>query len=297
MARKVNNSQKSESGVHVLLLTTALTIASTIVSIVLSLFFQFELHETILVAIAFTLFFLIVELLYKIQIHMQSISKLGQSTSEILNDLKLCDDLYNSVKLQANPFIKGIIHQKLKAFLSDNQDLFNGTYRTNPHSTDTFGVRGIELTRSNGRIQAVSSVPDYWSDDFTHRYLEAQKELIKKKHIQIQRIFIFSGKSKEDKERYTNLMEQQMKIGIDVYYIDTENQYVNDTWKTEDFLIQDDTLLVELDHCNTHTYFSEEEDYEIITTDVSKIETKKALFEKMCERATKYTKTAVKPAQ
>lgn len=117
--------------------------------------------------------------------------KLEHRLEEISNQISYT----NQITTVEHPYFKKEIDEKMKEFLSDNQELLSGIHVTNPHADDTFGIEGISYTKEFGSIKAVSSIPDYWEDDFTKEYLKVQSELIDQKHVTIQRIFIFEKKS------------------------------------------------------------------------------------------------------
>lgn len=185
-----------------------------------------------------------------------------------------------------HPYFRNWIRKSVDDFINDNAVFLNGTKITSPHKEDTFGIEGIKYTKSRGCLKAVSSVDDYWEDSFTKHYLDLQKQLINEKQVEITRIFIFPNEA--IKNRKCGLMYQQYKCGVQVYYIQLDSPFVNPTWKNEDFLIQDDELVVEIT-CKSHSFEASKDACERITVVPAEVHKKIVCFDRMLERATKYT--------
>lgn len=167
---------------------------------------------------------------------------------------------------------------KLEKFMSDNYTFFSGTDYTNPHAENTFGVSGIEFTKRC--LKATTAVSDYWNDSFTLSYLKKQADMIKN-GIAITRIFIIdAGKVNEAIAQ----MRYQHNLGISVYYIEKGNKYINPDWLLEDYLIQDDELLVQI-YCESHKFNSNDTNSEEITTDTFKVKQKIERFQRIKERS------------
>jgi hypothetical protein len=171
----------------------------------------------------------------------------------------------------------------LENFLEENREFFDGTNRTTPHSEDTFGIGGIQDTEKYGSIKGLSTVSDYWDDSFAREYLKVQKYLIDVKKVEIVRIFILE---KNISEKAMEQMKYQLSMGIDVYYIYKDNPYINNSWLLEDYLIQDDKLLVQI-FCETHKFTKEEQQTEIITVKPSLVQEKVERFNRILERSEK----------
>ena len=170
---------------------------------------------------------------------------------------------------------------KLDTFLSDNDDFFDGTNWTNPHAEDTFGVSGTAFTKRT--LKAITAVGDYWEDNFTIEYLKKQGQMIER-GVKIYRVFVIE-KGCLDKARPQ--MEYQKKLGIDVYYIEKGNEYIDPSWLTEDYLIQDDELLVQI-FCTTHQFEGQDKNNEMITMDSVKVKQKVERFQRILERAHRF---------
>ena len=178
----------------------------------------------------------------------------------------------------SHPYFRKWACMKLNSFLSENNLFFDGTNWTNPHSEDTFGVSGILLTQKS--LKAITAVSDYWDDRFTIDYLKKQADLVKK-GIKIQRIFILD----EDKlETARPQMEYQHRLGIEVYYIFKKNDYIDPKWLEEDYLIQDESLLVQI-FCTSHQFSSQNKCEEQITVDVVQVMHKLERFQRILERS------------
>ena len=111
-----------------------------------------------------------------------------------------------------------------------------------------------------------------------------QSELIDQKHVTIQRIFIFEKKEWKKKEQH---MKEQAKCGIQVFYIDKDSEYFNPQWMQEDFLIQDNELLVDIAG-RTHKFNKNDSVEERITMNKNEVQQKLKRFERLLERATEY---------
>lgn len=178
-------------------------------------------------------------------------------------------------------YFKKLACIKLEEFLSDNQAFFEGTNRTNPHSEETFGIAGIGFTKHT--LKATTAVADYWNDHFTIEYLRRQGEMIQK-GIKIYRVFIIE---KGGVEKAVKQMDYQYRLGIGVYYIEKGNEFIDPDWLLEDYLIQDDELLVQI-YCQTHQFESQEITNEEITMNPIKVMKKVERFQRILERSTKY---------
>ncbi len=171
---------------------------------------------------------------------------------------------------------------RLNAFLTENDDFFDGINLTDPHAEDTFGITGIGFTRRD--IKAITAVSDYWQDPFIQEYLNRQAELIKR-GVTITRVFILEeGQYEKAREQ----MRLQASMGIRVFYINKGNPYLNPEWLEEDYLIQDDSLLVEIT-CRTHKFEGEARETERITTSLADVSIKLERFQRILERSARFT--------
>jgi len=190
------------------------------------------------------------------------------------------DSLKKSVYHLDHPYFRKWVCMKLNAFLADNKLFFAGTNWTNPHSEDTFGVSGLSFTQKS--IKAVTSVSDYWEDNFTIEYLKIQGDMASQ-GIEISRIFIL------ERDKFDSVLPQleyQRELGIQVYYIYKDNEYIDPKWLEDDFLIQDDKLLVQI-FCSTHQFSSQNQCEEQITVDIVQVKNKIERFQRILERAEK----------
>lgn len=181
-----------------------------------------------------------------------------------------------------HPYFKKWAYVKIEEFLSQNNEFFQGTNRTNPHAEDTFGISGIEFTKKS--IKAITSVSDYWEDDFTMQYLEKQAKMIRE-GVEVHRVFVVEN---EKSQAAVSQMSYQHSLGINVYYIKKENEYIDPKWLAEDYLIQDDELLVEIS-CETHRFESQDTTSELVTMDKAKVIRKSERLQRIFERSTKFS--------
>ena len=79
-------------------------------------------------------------------------------------------------------------------------------------------------------------------------------------------------------------MEFQKKMRIRICYIEKGNEYIDPEWLLEDYLIQDDELLVQI-FCATHQFESQSRDAEMITMDTVKVGQKLERFQRILERS------------
>lgn len=173
------------------------------------------------------------------------------------------------------------LEKNIHNFERTHRELFDQYIETTPYSSNTFGIEGLTWTENN--ICAVSSIEDYWQrDNFINDYLNKQYYMVKNNKIEIKRIFIMPKKKLKQIDKY---LKEQKENGIKVYYIDSTSEYFNKDWTNEDFLIQDNILLVEL-QSKSHKY--EKIGKEIITTDETLVLPKVEIFKKMLESAKEY---------
>ena len=191
-------------------------------------------------------------------------------------------------------YFRRLIYSKLinvlEKFKEDEAGLFDGYIETNPYSIETYGVEGIKLTKT--KVFAVSSIKDYWDrSEFVTDYLKAQYDMISNRSIIIKRIFV------GDKDKLYHLremMKDQYDHGIQVFYIEADSEYCPNEWLQEDFLIQDDMLIVDL---KATTHGADSQSQEIITTRPSIVNGKIALFDTMIHNAKDWSVTPIKDNQ
>lgn len=226
--------------------------------------------------------------LLSIHYNIECLRDLYENVSGNVRDIEALQKIKNNIENIDHPYFQKWTRTKLEMILEHNRSLFSGKNYTNPHAEDTFGIEGLRYTRNNGTLKATSVVPDYWLDDFTKQYLKVQEELIRDKKVKIQRIFIFP---KAMKKKYIKLMKDQVNIGIDVRYIHKENKFIYEDWLNEDYLIQDDKLLVQI-FCSTHKCDKGQNEVgnELITIDPIIVREKIERFERLLERSYKFEK-------
>lgn len=187
-----------------------------VIGVVISILCADDLGMGIILTTLSTLLSIVVEWYIKYQndheLYSNEIAKIEYKIQELNNSISCCNQLSN----MTHPYFKKRIDEQFKQFISSNKMLFDGVNITNPHADDTFGIEGISYTKEYGSIKAVSSIPDYWKDDFAKQYLKQQVFLIEQKHVSIQRIFILKKSEYKKQEKY---MREQMKCGIQVFYM------------------------------------------------------------------------------
>lgn len=82
-------------------------------------------------------------------------------------------------------------------------------------------------------------------------------------------------------------MKEQVKCGIQVFYIDKDSEYLDPQWMQEDFLIQDNELLVDIAG-RTHKFNKNDSVEERITMNKNEVQQKLKRFDRLLERATEY---------
>jgi len=180
-----------------------------------------------------------------------------------------------------HPYFRKWAAIKINDFVYDNEDFFKGRNTTNPHAEDTFGVNGIEFTQKN--LKALTVVGDYWEDGFAIKYLQTQRKMIDR-GVTIERVFVID---KNHSESALAQMRYQKKLGIDVYFIQSDNEFIDPLWLKEDYLIQDDELLVEI-FCESHKFNGQTDTCEHITMTPLVVQSKIERFNRILERAEKF---------
>lgn len=263
------------------LLNVVLPVCVTVLSLFISLAIdKVSVFESVLLSLLLGA----ITSLVSISSSMDQTRKLYQSLDENLKDVEEFLNIKNKIEQINHPYFQKWAQGKLRELLEQNREFFMGTNRTNPHAVDTFGIEGLSYTKKNGSIRAVSSVLDYWEDSFAKEYLAEQGRLIKSKKVTIQRIFIVP---REKEQILLAQMNEQASIGIQVGYFYSDDAFMSPEVMKEDFLIQDDSLLVQL-FCESHVYDkSSGASDELITLDSRKVKEKLELFNRMWERAAK----------
>jgi hypothetical protein len=243
-----------------------------------------SLAETIIISLLFTLTASSIEHSIRNQVASDKLCESDGKLEIKLDELKILSEIQEGIQRNDHPYFRRWAFRRLDQFIEQNTEFFEGTNRTNPHAEDTFGIDGIKETLKFGSIKAVSVVEDYWEDAFTKEYLRVQEELIRTKKVRIQRIFVTSS---DKLDKIIPAMEAQYKLGIEVFYIYYDNQFVNREWLKEDYLIQDDRLLVQI-YCESHKYNDMEKETELITVVPAVVNRKIDRFLRILERAEKF---------
>ena len=243
-----------------------------------------SLAETIIISLLFTLTASSIEHSIRNQVASDKLSESDGKLEIKLDELKILSEIQEGIQRNDHPYFRRWAFRRLDQFIEQNTEFFEGTNRTNPHAEDTFGIDGMKETLKFGSIKAVSVVEDYWEDAFTKEYLRVQEELIRTKKVRIQRIFVTSS---DKLDKIIPAMEAQYKLGIEVFYIYYDNQFVNREWLKEDYLIQDDRLLVQI-YCESHKYNDMEKETELITVVPAVVNRKIDRFLRILERAEKF---------
>jgi len=272
-------------GVNDMVLTIIVPLISLIIGVLFSNFLNSTTQETVIISLLLMIFLSLIENTLKTQSNSKKNYKSSSQLETKIDELKIFAEIKDLVFKQKHQYFKewGLI--KLEKFIDENRDFFKGTNYTTPHSEDTFGIPGLKLTKRFGTIRALSSVKDYWEDDFIDDYLETQRILIAEKDVKIQRIFVIN---KNQLNNVKAIMEYQKKIGIDVFFIFIGNDYINSEWLEEDYLIQDDKLLVQI-VIKSHKFNRDASNSELITLKESIVNNRIKRFKRISERAQKYT--------
>ncbi len=259
-------------------------VVSFVFGLIICNILSFEMPESMIFSALCTVFVALIDINIRNQVASESSDEKISKIESKICEISVLSKLHNKLDAIDHPYFRKHAFQRLLSFINSNEDFFNGTNITNPHADDTFGIAGIMDTCEGGNIKAVSSIKDYWSDSFTTEYLRGQEELIKKKNVTIQRIFFLS---KSNFDSMKKLLKKQKSIGIEVYYFFCENEYIDPKWKDEDFLIQDNRLLVQVS-CSSHKYDASNRNVELITLNESAVSEKRDTFSRMLERAKKF---------
>ena len=180
-----------------------------------------------------------------------------------------------------HPYFRKWSAIKINEFIYNNEEFFEGRNKTDPHAEDTFGVSGVKLTKKS--LKALTAVNDYWQDGFVIEYLNRQKELVEN-GVTIDRVFVVD---KNNMDTANEQMEYQKNLGINVYYIEKGNEFIDPEWLEEDYLIQDEELLVQI-FCDSHKFNGEVEPCEHITMVPVIVQNKIERFNRIIERSKKF---------
>lgn len=194
-------------------------------------------------------------------------------------------EFYQQINRVQSPYFRRRINSEfmrmVEKFKSDNSVLLSGYVETHPYCVDTYGIDGIKFTTH--KLLAVSSINDYWDrENFANDYLKTQYSLIENQSISITRIFV--GK-KAHLESLKEVMSDQEHHGVNVFYMETDSMYFSSDWENEDFLIQDDMLIVDL---KSDSHQAKSDAKEIISTRKEDVESKIELFNQMLHNAKKF---------
>lgn len=209
-----------------------------------------------------------------------------------LSTISTCASLASHLVQQRHAYFDAIVKRRLQRFLDDNATLFAGEHRTDPGSEDTFGIDGLYYTAKSGSLKCLSSIPGYWSDPRNRvkgrvsAYLQVQKHLIETKNVAVERIFCFPS---TEHKAFVPIMREQVKLGISVYYVHSDTcTSIEPSWLTEDYQIQDNALLVDLQR-NSSERPGLADATEVITTNKSTVEERSVRFAHIKARAIRFT--------
>ena len=180
----------------------------------------------------------------------------------------LLSDLSEKLHNIKHPYFHQIAHDKLNSFTTTIQRLSSGTYRVSYENG--FVPKGLNLTRHS--IKAVSQPWNDEDDTWNKNYLKFQKKLVDN-GVVIQRIFLLED---SDISKRKTKMDAHKAAGINVYYL---NKTKVSVVLNDDFLVQDDELMVEFEFGRTHQYIS------INQADVTR---KMNRFDQLLEHATPF---------
>lgn len=271
-------------GVDNTISTFVVPIVSLVIGVLFSNVINSSLQETIIISLLLMIFLSFVEHSVRDQSRSTKMIEKNEHLETKIDELKIFAEIKALVLQHQHPYFKEWGLLKLEKFIEDNESFYKGTHRTTPQAEDTFGIAGIRHTNEYGSLKCLSSVSDYWDDDFSIDYLKVQHELIEKKKVHIQRVFVLS---EQEYEKYIPLFEKQTEMGIEVHYIFKENRFVNHEWLKEDYLIQDDALLVEIS-MESHEFREGAVETEVITLCENKVNKKIKRFYRILDRATRY---------
>ena len=285
MQENKNSNWKHYFIKETIVVTLILPLISLIIGILFSNLIKSTLQETIIISLSLMLFLSFLEFNIMYQIVVKKAFEQNEKIVSKIDQLKLLSQLQDKLFGLTHPYFRKWAFLKLEKFIDENQGLLDGKNWTNPHAEDTYGIEGLLYTADYGSLKCLSSVENYWEDNFTREYLDAQESLIKIKKVRIQRVFSL------DKKKYSefySIMERQYNLGIEIYYIFRDNEYIDPAWLHEDYLIQDDILTVEI-FCDSHKYLDARENKELITINKCRVDEKLERFRRIRERATKFT--------
>ena len=204
--------------------------------------------------------------------------KIDNLSDQLTNIEKVLVAKYR-VEILDVPYFKTLVDSHFKGFIKDNESLIMGYHETHPYNDDTFGVKGLLTTTKS--IDAVSSVYNYWErSPFVESYLKAHEQIIKDRKVIVRRIFIASH---DELIKLSDMMDRNAKVGVEVYCLESDSEYIKQEWKHEDFLIQDNRLAVILVNMDSHLPSAQGK--EIITMMDADVEGKKAIFDGLLKNA------------
>lgn len=187
------------------------------------------------------------------------------------------------------------LRKLLHDFMRDHALLLGGTHHTTPSDADTFGTPGIEMTRPGGTLDCLSSMVGYWKDTRNRSHLEEeigpylakQRDLVKHRAVTVRRIFVIE---RADFPDFLPVFATQRRCGliVRILFRDCPETLltISPEWLMEDYLIQDQSLIVMLQplpHHRDHRY--ERDVKETITTDPAVVAERIARFEHLWERS------------
>ncbi len=281
---KKENGSNSDDHLKIdsLVITILIPIFSLIIGVLFSILIESSVQELVTITLLTMIFSSLLEYNINSKLSTKKIFENNMILNAKIDQLKLLSVIQDDIIKLKHPYFKKWSEIKLEEFIASNYDFFQGSNRTHPHAEDTFGIEGINHTQRT--LRCLSSVKDYWDDNFAIEYLKAQIALIKTKGIRIQRIWVID---KENFEKLFPKMENQLKSGIELYYIFRNTEYMNPDWLNEDYLIQDDNLLVEI-NCESHKHTNGNDKTEHITINQWEVHSKIQRFMRILERAEKF---------
>ena len=259
----------------------AIPLSATIIGIIISVCMQVTIVEGLLISLGLGIYSSILVVSYNSISSNRKILISQACNRRKIEELIILSQIQKRLNSNKHPYFRKWGQKKILAFLDENEAFFNGYHETHPHAEDTYGIEGLRWTCSFGTLKCTSCVLDYWDGGFAKDYLKHQEHLIKVRGVKVQRIFFIT-----DLEKMKPLFAQQHNMGIEVFYIFSDDAYLNKEW-IQDFLIQDDKLLVQI-FCDNHKFDENNYGSELITINPCLVEEKIEIFSRLLERATRF---------
>jgi hypothetical protein len=220
--------------------------------------------------------------------------KTFNTLEEKISEVAPISKLREKIKEINHPYFDKLEKSLYTSFISDYGRLAQGEFSLKLDTKYGFLPNDMKYMNDGVHLKISSPIWNFSDNIYNEEHLLILKDMIEKKKITIKRIFLYT--SEKEKEVYKNEMEKQYKIGVQVYVYTNDKFFENEDWLYEDFIIQDDKILIQQFPHSVKDGFSigpNSKDRQLLASNSAKVSEKVNQFSLLEARAVPYGKSNV----